>query len=122
MLSSHVTKNPDIDIALSQRVDRLLVEDRTVVGVAVGDNVVRAGAVVLATGGFGGNPALFERYLPLAAANDEGWYIAGEFPTPGDIFKLVEPVNAYIEGVDRGAWVLSPTSTTTRRPICPAGW
>ena len=121
VLSSHVTKNPDIDIALSQRVDRLLVEDRTVVGVAVGDDVVRAGAVVLATGGFGGNPALFERYLPLAAANDAAWYIAGEVPTAGDIFKLVEPVNAYIEGVDRGAWVLCADFNHDPQAYLP-GW
>ncbi|XVQ14978.1 FAD-dependent oxidoreductase [Spirillospora sp. CA-255316] len=106
VLARHVNRNPNIEIALGQRVDRLVVEDGAVVGVAAGGDVVRAGAVVIATGGFGGNPELHEKYLPLAASNDAAWYIGGEVPTAGDVFKLVEPVNAYIDGVDRGGWVL----------------
>ncbi|EFC86815.1 FAD-dependent oxidoreductase [Parafrankia sp. EUN1f] len=121
VLSRHVTRNPNIDIALGQRVDRLLVEDGTVVGVASGDDVIRAGAVVLATGGFGGNPELWDRYLPLAAANDAAWYIAGEVPDAGDIFKLVEPVNAYIDGVDRGGWVLCADFNRDPQAYLP-GW
>ncbi|CAI7979684.1 Fumarate reductase/succinate dehydrogenase flavoprotein domain protein [Frankia sp. Hr75.2] len=121
VLSSHVNRNPNIDVALGQRVDRLLVEDGTVVGVAVGDDVVRAGAVLLATGGFAGNPELHGKYLPLAAANDAAWYIGGEVPTAGDIFRLVEPVNAYIDGVDRGGWVLCADFNHDPQAYLP-GW
>ena len=106
VLIRHVRKQPNIDIALNHRVDRLVVEDGVVRGIAAGDQVVRAGAVVLAMGGFGGNRDLHAQYLPLAHENEKSWYIAGELPDAGDIFGLVEPVDAYIEGTDRGAWVL----------------
>ena len=109
VLVRHVRRDPKIDIALDRRVDRLVIEDGRVCGVAVGEDVVRAGAVVLATGGFAGNRQLWDKYLPLAAANDRAWYIIGRLPrhpTAGDIFGLVEPLGAYIEGIDRGAWVL----------------
>lgn len=51
-----------IDIALKTRVDRLLFEDGRVVGVGAGDQEVRAGAVIIATGGLGQNPALLRKY------------------------------------------------------------
>lgn len=106
VLVRHVRKQPNIDIALDQRVDRIVVEDGRAVGIAVADEVVRADAVVLAMGGFGGNPKLHEKYLPFAASNDRSWYISGDFPKSGDIFELVEPIGAYIEGVDRAGPVL----------------
>jgi hypothetical protein len=121
VLASHVKKSANIEIAMAQRVDRLVVEDGRVVGVATGDDVVRAAAVVLATGGFGGNPDFYDPYLPLAAENDATWYIAGEVPTAGDIFGLVEPVDAYIDGYDRGAWVLCADFNHEPQAYLP-GW
>ncbi|XVQ14957.1 FAD-dependent oxidoreductase [Spirillospora sp. CA-255316] len=122
VLTRHLRSRPNVDIVLNRRVDRLVVEAGRVRGVAVGDDVVRATTVVLATGGFAGNPDLFERYLPLAAANDKAWYITDEIsPTAGDIFRLVEPVDAYIEGVDRGGWVLCTDFDRERQAYMP-GW
>ncbi|AWK73888.1 hypothetical protein CBI38_22330 [Rhodococcus oxybenzonivorans] len=121
VLTRHIRKQPNIDIALSQRVDRLVVEGGRVRGIAVGDEVVRADAVVLAMGGFAGNPELHEQYLPLAAADEKSWYIGGAFPRSGDIFNLVEPVDAYIEGVDRGGWVLIADFNRDPQAYLP-GW
>ena len=121
VLVRHVRRHPKIDIALNHRVDRLVVEGGVVRGIAVGDEVVRAGAVVLAMGGFGGNPDLHAKYLPLAHENDKSWYIAGEFPDSGDIFGLVEPVGAHIEGADRGAWVLVADFNRDPQAYLP-GW
>ncbi|MEU1275464.1 FAD-dependent oxidoreductase [Streptomyces sp. NPDC005799] len=121
VLVRHVRRHPKIDIALDQRVDRLVVEDGVVRGIAAGDQVIRADAVVLATGGFAGNPALHEKYLPLAHENDAYWYIGGDFPDSGDVFGLVEPVGAYIEGKDRGAWVLIADFNRDPQAYLP-GW
>jgi succinate dehydrogenase/fumarate reductase flavoprotein subunit len=121
VLTRHVRNQPNIDVVLNQRVDRLLLTGERVCGVAVGDEVVRAGAVVLAMGGFASNKDLHEKYLPLAAANDRFTYVADEFPNAGDIFKLVEPVGAYIEGVDRGAFVLTADFNRDAQGYLP-GW
>ena len=121
VLIRHVRKQPNIDIALNHRVDRLVVEDGVVRGIAAGDQVVRAGAVVLAMGGFGGNRDLHAKYLPLAHENEKSWYIAGELPDAGDIFGLVEPVDAYIEGMDRGTWVLVADFNRDPQAYLP-GW
>ncbi|RYF50947.1 MAG: FAD-dependent oxidoreductase, partial [Comamonadaceae bacterium] len=121
VLLRHVRRQPNIDIALNQRVDRLVVDGGQVRGIAVGNDILRADAVVLAMGGFGGNPDLYEKYMPLAAENDRTWYIAGEFPNSGDIFKLVEPVDAYIEGVDRGGLILMSDFNRDPQGYLP-GW
>ncbi|XVQ14950.1 FAD-dependent oxidoreductase [Spirillospora sp. CA-255316] len=120
VLVRHVRRHPKIDIALNHRVDRLVVEDGVVRGIAVGDEVVRAGAVVLAMGGFGGNRDLHAKYLPLAHENDKSWYEL-ELPDSGDIFGLVEPVGAHIEGRDRGGWVLISDFTREQQAYLP-GW
>ena len=55
-----------IDVRLSTAVARLLVEDEAVVGVVLADGQeLRARSVVLACGGFEGDPGLAEAYLPL---------------------------------------------------------
>ena len=66
---------------------RWLVDPVRVTGVAVDDDVVRAGAVVVTTGGFGANPALWQEHLPsLAAAGGSAWYI-GAPGAQGDAAK-----------------------------------
>jgi fumarate reductase flavoprotein subunit len=84
-----------VTLALSSPVTELLTEDGAVVGVRTGgDADLRAGAVVLATGGFGADPALFRRFTaaPLVTA---AW------PTStGDGLRLAEAAGAGVAGRD----------------------
>src|SRR5581483_11490621 len=65
-LSRALERRPGVDVAVGRRVDRLAVRDGT----------VRAGAVVLATGGFGANRALWPGHLPqLVDSHETGWYV-----------------------------------------------
>jgi fumarate reductase flavoprotein subunit len=90
-----------IEIALGRRVDRLLVEGDAVAGVAVGDDEVTAGAVVIATGGFGANRALIEKHLPTFARYGGDWiFYIGPDSSRGDAFALAEQVGAQIVGHD----------------------
>lgn len=60
--------NEGFDLRLSAKAENLLVEDGRVVGVMVCDGEkryeLRANAVLFATGGFGNNTELMEKYLP----------------------------------------------------------
>jgi flavocytochrome c len=110
-----------IDIALGQRVDRLIVEDGTVVGAAVGDDEIRAGAVVLATGGFGNDPELLRTLYPSAAATGDWlWYIGAD-GARGDALALGRSVNAQVLGEDRGLRLLHADFVRTIDPYLP-GW
>src|SRR3954451_17955368 len=53
-----------VDVALGQRVDRLLVEEGAVTGVEVGTDTITVAAVVLPTGGFGNDPARLAAHYP----------------------------------------------------------
>lgn len=111
----------DIDIALGQRVDRLLVEDGRVVGVAVGDDEIRAGAVIVASGGFSLNKERLAELYPAAAAMGEWlWYIGAD-GARGDALDFVEPLNAQIIGHNRGLRLLHANFINAVEPFLP-GW
>jgi flavocytochrome c len=97
----------EVDMALGQRVDRLLVHDGAVVGVAAGGEELYARAVVLATGGFGANQDLLAQHYPSAVHGDFTWYIGAD-SSRGDAFALGEQVDAQIAGHDRGLRLLHP--------------
>jgi flavocytochrome c len=95
-------READVDIALSRRVDRLLIDDNgAVTGVAVGDDTITAGAVVIATGGFGNNPDKLAEHYPSAAATGAAWYI-GAPGSRGDALDFTAPIDAQVTGHDRG--------------------
>ncbi|MDX6324130.1 MAG: urocanate reductase [Nocardioidaceae bacterium] len=96
-----------VEIAVGMQVDRLLVEHAEVVGVAVGDDTLRTDSVILATGGFGANRDLVERYLPRVAADDWAWYIGAE-TSSGSAFALAEQVSADVVGHGRAARLITP--------------
>ncbi|WP_019873679.1 FAD-dependent oxidoreductase [Sporichthya polymorpha] len=109
-----------IDIALGQRVDRLLVEDGRVVGVAVGDDEITAGAVVLATGGFGAAPEKIAELFPSAWDPERTWYI-GHDGARGDALDLAGALGAQVTGHDRGLRTLGPGGTFVNEALLP-GW
>ncbi|MFN2536931.1 MAG: FAD-dependent oxidoreductase [Mycobacteriales bacterium] len=109
-----------VDIALGQRVDRLLVEEGRVVGAAVGGDEVRAGAVVLATGGFGASPEKLAALFPSAWDPERTWYI-GHDGARGDALDLAGAVGAQLTGHDRGLRTLGPGGTSINEALMP-GW
>jgi len=50
-------RSAGVEVALAQRIDRQLTENGAVVGGSVGEDPLTAGAVVVASGGFGAYPA-----------------------------------------------------------------
>lgn len=110
-----------VEIVLGKRIDRLLVEDRSVVGAAAGDDRITARAVVVATGGFGANPHKLREYFPsTASAGDWLWYIGAD-GAQGDGLDLGAQVNARIIGHDRGLRLLHPNFVRTLESFIP-GW
>lgn len=110
-----------VDIALDTRVGRLLVENGRVVGIEVEDAAVRAGAVVLATGGFGAAPDKLAEFYPDATQHgDLHWYIGA--PTArGDGLDLGRSAGAAITPPNRGMLLLSPGFTKDLESYLP-GW
>jgi succinate dehydrogenase/fumarate reductase flavoprotein subunit len=98
-------RDAEVDVALGQRVDRLLTDAGTVVGVAVGDDAITAGAVVIATGGFGNSSTKLAEHFPSAARTGWAWYIGAE-GSRGDAFDLGAQVGAQVVGHDHGLRLL----------------
>lgn len=99
-----------VEYALGTRVDKLLVEDGRVVGVSADGMELRAGAVIITTGGFGNNPAMLKSFFPTAASHGDATY-AVHMAAPfilGDGITLGQSVGAALVGQDSG--LLLPTS------------
>jgi len=122
VLHTRCKEADNIEFALKRRIDRILVEDGRVVGVAVGDDTVTSGAVVIATGGFGASPELLDVHYPgvAEAAGDWLWYI-GATSSRGDAIGLAEQVGAQTIGRDRGLLLLTP-NFGRRLEIYFPGW
>jgi succinate dehydrogenase/fumarate reductase flavoprotein subunit len=110
-----------VEIALRRRVDRLLVDGPAVVGVAVGEDELRSGSVVLASGGFGANPEKLRRWFPAPTeAGKWMWYI-GAPGARGDALDLAEQVGAQVTGDGRGLCFLTPNFVHEYESTLP-GW
>ncbi len=98
-----------IDFVLNSRVDELLVDDAGHVGgVSIQGDRATCGAVVMAAGGFGANPAMLaEHYPDAAAAGNWGWYI-GSPRAQGDGLTLGQQVGAAVTGHNRGLLLVTP--------------
>jgi succinate dehydrogenase/fumarate reductase flavoprotein subunit len=113
--------DPRIDLAFGRRVDRLLPGGPGgVTGVAVGDDQVTAGAVVLAAGGFGANKELWPRYLPRAVEAEWTFYI-GPPTSRGDALALAGALGAQIVGHGRGLLNARPNFSQSMDSYYP-GW
>jgi fumarate reductase flavoprotein subunit len=114
-------RDAGIDIALGRRVDRLLLEGGRVVGAAVGDDEVRAGAVIVATGGFGTNEALLAELYPAALnVGDWRWYIGAD-GARGDHVGFAAQIGAQLAGHGRGLRLLHANFVNVTEPYLP-GW
>lgn len=121
VLRRTAVNRPNVDLAVGRRVNRLMTDQGRVVGVGVDDDDVRAGAVVLATGGFGGNKALWGEHLPsIQAAGSAAWYI-GSVGAQGDAFALASQVHADVVGHDRALILPTPDFFSNLEVYFP-GW
>lgn len=97
-----------VDVAVDTRMDALLIEDGEVRGIRAGGADVRAGAVVLASGGFGASAEKLARFYPDAARHGaQHWYIGSEH-CRGDGIDAASAAGAAIDGRNRGLLLLTP--------------
>ena len=109
-----------VEFALGNRVDDLIVSDGRVAGVRARGEELTAHAVVIATGGFGSNPALVAEHFPDAGrAGGEPWS-----PEPstcvGDGLRLGAAAGAATTGRNRGELLLSTGFARDLEPFVPA--
>ncbi|MFT7218672.1 MAG: fumarate reductase flavoprotein subunit [Candidatus Azotimanducaceae bacterium] len=111
-----------VDAVFNARVTELLLdEDGCITGVAIGEDTATAGAVILATGGFGANQDMIEKYYPKAAKSDDWcWYIGAD-GAQGDGITLGESIGASIDGQDRGLLLVTPGFSRDLEVLLP-GW
>lgn len=117
---AHQCRARGVEIALGQRVDRLLVEGGAVRGVAVGGDELRSKGVVIASGGFGNNPEMLAELFPSAAATGWSYYIGAD-GSRGDHVRLGEQVGALLSGRDRGLRLLHANFDRMYESYIP-GW
>lgn len=111
-----------VDVVLDSRVTGLITNDEgRVTGIRIGDDEATAGAVILATGGFGNNPEMIEKYLPRAAATgDWRWYIGAD-GARGDGIKMGQAVGGIVDGHDRALMLATPGFSRDLEVALP-GW
>ncbi|QLL08719.1 FAD-dependent oxidoreductase [Mycobacterium vicinigordonae] len=111
-----------IEIALGRRIDRLLVTDGRVTGVASGDDELRSGAVIIATGGIGASPELLGKHVPSLNQADRWYFYVGADGSRGDGLGLGAQVGADTVGHDRAVALVSPKLTTKEFDGYLPGW
>ena len=109
------------EIRFGVRVTELAADGGVVRGVRVGDAVIRAPAVVIATGGFGANADLLRQYFPAALAHGPRWTNYFGSPTSrGDGIVMTRDLGAEIAG--QGFGMLNWTAGFSDEPadFCPS--
>lgn len=113
--------NTGVDIAVSTRVEKLLIEDGRVCGIIVDGEPVRAPATVIATGGFGANPEMLARLYPDATRHgDLHWYI-GQPSCRGDGLVMGQLAGGELSADNRGLLLLTPGFAKDLEVYLP-GW
>lgn len=104
--------HPNITIHNNVRAEKLLVENGQICGVEIDDTEMRAGAVMLATGGFAANPQMLERYVPHLVSEDPDWsaYTVAAATSQGDALTMGRDIGADIVGFD----VMTPPKLTPK--------
>jgi fumarate reductase flavoprotein subunit len=96
-LAGRVDAADRLEMALRSRVERLVGDASGVTGVVVSGEAVRAGAVVIATGGFAANHELVAKWYPDALGQAGGaLHHQGTPWARGDVFAFASQVEAQI--------------------------
>lgn len=112
----------NVDFVFDARANAVLTDEAgRVCGVRAGADEASCAAVVLATGGFGANKPLLERYYPQAArAGNWCWYIGSPL-AQGDGLALGQALGADLAGFDRGLLLVTPGFSRDLEVLLP-GW
>jgi fumarate reductase flavoprotein subunit len=109
------------EIRCGVRVLELIAEDGAVCGVRAGGSEIRAGAVVIATGGFGANRDLLAQYYPPALIHGPWWTNYFGSPTSrGDGITMTRELGAEVAG--KGFGMVNWTAGFSDEPadFCPS--
>lgn len=109
-----------VDAVLHTRVQQLRYEDGRVAGVVADGVDVRAGAVVVTTGGLAQDPELVERYYPTALRAGESLFVVAAPGSRGDHLRLGAQVGSATVGQDWG--LMLPTASFVRFHHWQAGF
>ena len=108
-----------VDLVPLTRVQKLVLDQGRVAGIEVGGDTIRAGAVVLASGGFGNNPRLLAELYPSASRQgDLLWYI-GSKHSKGDGLEMGRAVGAETSPPNCGLLLLTPGFVKELEPYLP---
>ena len=119
-----LAREQGVEFILNTRVDRLLSQEGRVIGVQAAGEQLLSKAVVLATGGFGGNQELIQEWLPSVAELAGDWVlpVGGEELArfaQGDAIPLAAAVGAQIAGKDLWEVTLRPGYVQVSLPSLP---
>ncbi|MFE2193452.1 FAD-dependent oxidoreductase [Streptomyces olivaceus] len=109
-----------VKAVLNTRVERLLFEEGRVAGVVADGIEVRAGAVVVASGGFAQDPGLLDRYYPEAHEAGDSLFVVAAPGSRGDHFAFAEQTGASLTG--HGWGLMLPTAYFQRYHHWQAGF
>jgi fumarate reductase flavoprotein subunit len=113
-------RSRSVDFAFGQRVDQLdLDPSGNCHRVRAGEEEITGGAVVLATGGFGANPALIRKHLPDADP-EKAWSPAAG-TCQGDGLALALGAGADTTGINHGDLLVTSGLVKDIEPY-PPGW
>jgi fumarate reductase flavoprotein subunit len=91
-----------VQIHSNVRVESLIEENGRITGIRADGAEMRAGAVVLATGGYGANRTLLAEFNPHVAAQDERWsFYFGSETSRGDGIEMGRAVGGQVTGRGR---------------------
>ncbi|WP_024802863.1 FAD-dependent oxidoreductase [Nocardia sp. BMG51109] len=109
-----------IETVPATRAQSLVVEHGRVAGVVADDIEVRAGAVVVASGGFARDAALVDRYFPAARAAGESLFVVAAPGSRGDHLRFAGDVDSAVAGDGWG--LLLPTAYFQRHHHWTSGF
>lgn len=91
-----------VDVHTGVRVEGLALDGERVCGVTAQGETMRAGAVVLAAGGYGANRRMLAEFNPEVAAEDERWsFYFGAESSRGDGIAMARAIGAAVAGKGR---------------------
>lgn len=109
-----------VEAVLNTRVEKLLFEDGRVSGIVADGIELRAGAVVVASGGFAQNPGLLDQYYPAAHEAGDALFVVAAPGSRGDHLAFADQTGAALTG--HGWGLMLPTVYFQRHHHWQAGF